>query len=100
MPPVLGAALSETTPFGFVSVEALLLAAGGLAAVGAMLTVFSVVRSRRTRRPEHGSEGRRRAPTPASLGLDDDPIVAAIVSADEPGRLPGTGRSDPVDPLT
>lgn len=100
MPPVLGAALSETTPFGFVTVEALLLVAGGLAAIGAVLTVFAIVRSRRTRRQEHGPEGRRRAPTPASLGLDDDPIVAAIVGADEPGRQAGTGRVDPVDPLT
>ena len=67
-------------PVAFVSVEALLLVAACLAAIGAVLTAWLVIRpGRRDRpRPSDDDDDVRRSPSPASLGLDEDPIVAAL----------------------
>jgi hypothetical protein len=79
------ATLSGAMPLAFVSVEALLIVAAGLAALGAALTLALAHRARRP-----GSEGsdppRRRAPSPSSLGMADDPIVAAIEAGTDHGR--------------
>ncbi len=69
----------------FVSVEALLIVAAGLAALGAALTVALSLRARR-RGAEQSEPPRRRAPSPSSLGMADDPIVAAIEAGTEQGR--------------
>ena len=92
------AALSGATSLAFVSVEALLIVAAGLAALGAALTVALALR---TRRPgaEEREPPRRRAPSPSSLGMADDPIVAAIEAGAEQGRprrrVNGTDRIEP-----
>lgn len=97
MTTLMGAALSGTPPLAFVSVEALLIVAG-LAAVGVALTA---VLARRAVRPqaEQSELPRRRAPSPASLGMADDPIVAAIEAGAEKGRRPRyVNRSDRSEP--
>ena len=69
-------------PVAFVSVEALLLVAACLAAIGAVLTAWLVIRPGRRDRPgpsdDDDDDDVRRSPSPASLGLDEDPIVAAL----------------------
>lgn len=88
-----------TTLVGFVSIESLLLVAAGLAAVGAVLTGVLVVRSGRSRPPADEDIARRRAPSPSSVGLADDPIVAAIGIAAQDGRRPRrVHHADQIEP--
>ena len=79
------ATLSGAMPLAFVSVEGLLIVAAGLAALGAALTVALALRARR-KGAEPSEPPRRRAPSPSSLGMADDPIVAAIEAGTEQGR--------------
>ena len=79
------AALMGATPMAFVSVEALLVVGAMVAALGAVITAAIAVRASRRGSPDVGD--RRRAPTPSSLGMADDPIVAALVGT------PGDQRS-------
>jgi uncharacterized iron-regulated membrane protein len=85
----------------FVTVEALLIVAAGLAALGAAVTAAAVLRSRRRRNVGVEDARRRRAPSPSSVGLADDPIVTALRAprTDQAGRRSGR-RSDPTDPQT
>lgn len=78
MPTIIHAALSGGTPVAFASIEALLIVAAGLAVVGALLTAWLVVRPDRRRPPGGEDDEVRRSPSPASLGVDEDPIVAAL----------------------
>ena len=71
------AALMGATPMAFVSVEALLVIGAIVAAIGAVITGVIAVRASRRGSPDEGDV--RRAPTPSSLGMADDPIVAALV---------------------
>ncbi len=92
------AALIGATPLAFVSVEALLIMAAVLAALGAALTV--ALARRAGRQGAEGSEPpRRRAPSPSSLGMADDPIVAAIESgADKRRPARHVNGADRVEP--
>jgi hypothetical protein len=91
-------ALSGTMPLAFVSGEALLIAAAGLAALGAALTVVIARRADR-QKPESREHVHRRAPSPSSLGMADDPIVAAIEAGAEQGAPSRRVRSpDRIDP--
>lgn len=85
MTPLVGAALWGATPLAFVPVEALLIVAAGLAAVGAALTAVLARRAGR-QQAEPSEHPRRRPPSPSSLGMADDPIVAAIEAGAEDGR--------------
>jgi hypothetical protein len=90
--------VSTTAPLAFITVEALLLIAGGLAAVGAAASVI-VVRQARRRRASGAQLAGRRAPSPSSVGLAEDPIVAALrAHAADPRRRQSPRRVDPVDP--
>ena len=85
MTTLMRAALSGATPLAFVSIEVLLIAAAALAGLGAALTVALVRRAGRNH-AEASEQPRRRAPSPSSLGMDDDPIVAAIEAGADKGR--------------
>ena len=91
--------LSGVTPIAFASVEAMLLVAAALAAAGAVLTAVILARSRH-RRPTPDDEPVRRSPSPSSLGMPDDPIVAALVGAEDDRRSRRARRADPVEPRT
>jgi hypothetical protein len=67
-------------PMAFVSVEALLIVGALVAAAGAVIT--GVIAVRAGRRGSLEEELPRRAPSRSSLGMDDDPIVAALVGTD------------------
>ena len=71
------AALIGATPIAFVSVEALLVLGAIVAAAGAVIT--GVIAFRASRQASPDEEAVRRAPSPSSLGMDDDPIVSALV---------------------
>jgi len=98
MTTLMRAALPGAMPLAFVSVEALLIVAAGLAALGAALTVVLAHRARR-QGAERSEPPRRRAPSPSSLGMADDPIVAAIEAGaekDRPARrVNGADRIEP-----
>lgn len=79
------ASVFEATPLAFVSIEALLIAAAVLAAAGAALAVALAHRAGR-QRAERSEPPRRRAPSPSSLGMADDPIIAAMEAGAEAGR--------------
>lgn len=72
--------LAGAVPVAFVTVESLLIVAAGLAAVGAALTAVLGYRAHRER-GQRKDPARRRVPSPSSLGMADDPIVAAIEAA-------------------
>jgi hypothetical protein len=59
-----------------MTMETLLIAAAALAAGGAVVAGVLAFRGRRQAMDNPGSV--RRAPSPSSVGLADDPIVAAI----------------------
>jgi len=71
------AALIGATPIAFASVETLLVLGAIVAAAGAVITGVLAFRGRRRASPDE--EAVRRAPSPSSLGMDDDPIVSALV---------------------
>jgi hypothetical protein len=71
------AALIGATPIAFVPVEALLVLGAIVAAAGAVIT--GVIAFRAGRRASPDDEAVRRTPSPSSLGMDDDPIVSALV---------------------
>jgi hypothetical protein len=76
-----------------MTMEALLIAAAALAAGGA---VVAGVLAFRGRRPTDDPGSIRRAPSPSSVGLADDPIVAGMgVDGDGRTRLRHTERIDP-----
>jgi len=79
------AALMGATPMAFGSVDALLVVGAIVAALGAVITAVIAVRASRRAPPDESDV--RRAPTPSSLGMADDPIVAALVGT------PGDRRS-------
>ena len=77
-----------------MTMEALLVAAAAIAAGGAVVAGVLAVRGRRLK-TEH-PESMRRAPSPSSVGLADDPIVAAMgVDGDQRRRMRQTERIDP-----
>ena len=89
-------ALLGATPIAFVSVEALLVLGAIVAAVGAVIT--GVVAVRASRRGSPNEEEVRRAPTPSSLGMADDPIVASLVGTrgdQRPKRHRNPDRTEP-----
>jgi hypothetical protein len=89
------AALMGATPIAYVSVEALLVGAI-VAAVGAVITAAIAVRASGRGSPDEGD--RRRAPTPSSLGMADDPIVASLVGTrgdQRPKRHRNPDRTEP-----
>lgn len=91
-------ALSGATPVAFASIDTVLLVAAGLAGGGAVLIGLIAIRASR-RRPPPIEGSVRRAPSPSSLGLPDDPIVAAIgVGAEDDRRPPHTRRTDRIEP--
>ena len=98
MPPMTHANLGAV-PIVFVTVDTLFLVAAGLAAGGAILTGIILVRSRR-RRAARDDRGVRRTPSPSSLGLPDDPIVAALVGAEDQPPRRRARRTDHLDPPT
>jgi hypothetical protein len=71
------AALIGATPIAFASVEALLVLGAIVAAAGAVIT--GVIAFRASRQASPDEEAVRRAPSPSSPGMDDDPIVSALV---------------------
>jgi uncharacterized iron-regulated membrane protein len=79
-------ALSGATPIAFVSADALLLVVAALAGGGAVLIGILAFRARRRAPPAEVSA--RRAPSPSSVGLADDPIVAALGVGVEQGERP------------
>ena len=90
------AALIGATPIAFASVEALLLIGAIVVAAGAVIA--GVIAFRASRREPPHEEGVRHAPSPSSLGMADDPIVAALVgtSGDRQSRRPRKpDRSEP-----
>ena len=68
-------------PIAFVSVEALLIVGAIVAGAGAVIAGVIAFRSSRGRGPSE-EESVRHSPSPSSLGMADDPIVAALVAAD------------------
>ncbi len=96
MTTLLGAALSGATPLAFVSAEVLLVVAAGLAALGAALTIALVRRAGR-KEAERTEQPRRRAPSPASLGMAEDPIVAAIEADAAEGKRKRARHADQIE---
>jgi hypothetical protein len=90
------AALIGATPIAFVSVEALLVIGASVAAAGAVIT--GVIAFRATRRGSPDEEAVRRAPSPSSLGMDDDPIVSALVGTGGGRRSPRPRKPDRTEP--
>jgi hypothetical protein len=90
------AALMGATPIAFVSVEALLVIGAIVAAAGAVIT--GVIAFRASRRGSPGEEAVRRAPSPSSLGMDDDPIVAALVGTTGSPRSQRPRNPDRTEP--
>jgi hypothetical protein len=80
MSPALHLTLIGATPMAFISVEALLIIGALVAAASAVIT--GVIAVRASRRGSLEEEVPRRAPSRSSLGMDDDPIVAALVGTD------------------
>jgi len=80
MSPALHLTLIGPTPMAFISVEALLIVGALVAAAGAVIT--GVIAVRASRRGSLEEQVPRRAPSRSSLGMDDDPIVAALVGTD------------------
>ena len=77
-----------------MTMEALLIAAAALAAGGALVAGVLAFRGRRQTTDDPGSI--RRAPSPSSVGLADDPIVAAMgVDGDRRTHVRHTERIDP-----
>jgi hypothetical protein len=91
------AALMWATPIAFVSVEALLVVGAAVAATGAV--VAGVIAFRASRRPgSPNEEAVRRSPSPSSLGMADDPIVAALVATDGERRSRAPRRPNRTEP--
>jgi hypothetical protein len=91
---------SLAVTLAFVTSEAVPFVVAGLAAIGAALA--GVVVLRRARRPnaDAADEARRRAPSPSSVGLEEDPIVAALRAGKGGARRRELAQStDPEDPL-
>jgi hypothetical protein len=89
-------ALMGATPTAFVFVEALLIVGAIVAAAGAVITAVIAVRAGRRGSPDE--EPARRAPSHSSLGMDDDPIVAALVGTDRERRSRFPGNEDRIEP--
>ncbi len=87
---LLSAALMGAAPIAFVSAETLLIVGAIVAGAGAVIT--GVIAFRASRRGPSEEESVRRSPSPSSLGMADDPIVAALVATD------GDRRSRPASP--
>ena len=85
------AALTWGAPIAFVSVDTMLIVAAVLAGGGAVLIGLMAFRAGRRRAPPE-APAVRRAPSPSSLGLADDPIVAAIAVAADESRRPRRPR--------
>jgi hypothetical protein len=93
------AALMAAAPIAFVSVEALFIVGAIVAGAGAVIT--GVIAFRTSRRREASDEESVRhspSPSPSSLGMADDPIVAALVTADGKRRSRPARQSDRTEP--
>jgi len=90
------AALIGATPIAFVSVEALLVIGAIVAAAGAVIT--GVIAFRATRRGSPDEQAVRHAPSPSSLGMDDDPIVSALVGTGGGRRSQRARKPDRTEP--
>jgi hypothetical protein len=91
------AALMWATPIAFVSVESLLIVGAMVAAACAVITGVIAFRASR-RRGSSDEEAVRRAPSPSSLGMADDPIVAALVATDGERRSRPARSPDRTEP--
>jgi hypothetical protein len=89
------AALVGATPMAFVSVEALFLVGAILAAAGAVITGIIAVRASRRGSPD--DEAVRRAPH-SRLGIEDDPIVAALIGTEGDRRSRFPRNQDRTEP--
>jgi hypothetical protein len=88
----------SAAPAATSGLDGLLFLAVGIA--GGLL-LGAVIASLTRRRPAAAEERARRAPSPASLGLDEDPIVAALVSrSGDPRTARRRFRPDDDAPLT
>ena len=86
------------TPIAFVSIEALLIVGAIVAGAGAVITGVIAFRMSRGRgRSEEELVRRWPPPSPSSLGMADDPIVAALVAADGKRRSRPARQSDRTD---
>jgi len=90
------AALIGATPIAFVSFEALLVIGAIAAAAGAVIT--GVIAFRASRRGSPDEEAVQRAPSPSSLGMDDDPIVSALVGTSGARRPQRPRKPDRTEP--
>jgi hypothetical protein len=69
-------------PIAFVSAETLLIIGAIVAGAGAVITGVMAFRANRRGPSDEESVRRSPSPSPSSLGMADDPIVAALVAAD------------------
>ena len=96
---LLSAALMGAAPIAFVSVETLLIVGAIVAGAGAVITGVIAFRASRGRGPsEEESVRHSPSPSPSSLGMADDPIVAALVAADGNRRSRPPRQSDRTEP--
>ena len=93
---LLSAALMGAAPIAFVSAETFLIVGAIVAGTGAVIT--GVIGFRASRRASPDEESVRRSPSPSSLGMADDPIVAALVASDGDRRSRLARRPDRTDP--
>jgi hypothetical protein len=99
MPRHLSASLVGVTPIAFATAETLLVVGAMVAAVGAVITGVIAFRASRRRGSLDDDRGRRAAsPSPSSLGMADDPIVAALVGDQDRRTSRPARRSDRTDP--
>ena len=89
---LIGAALAGALPTAFLTADMVLLGAAGVAGAGAVLAGLFALRARRRRSSAQERSAVRRVPSPSSLGMADDPIVAALGVGARTGRRPGRRR--------
>ena len=95
---LLSAALMGATPIAFVSAETLLIFGAIVAGAGAVITGVIAFRASRRGPSEEEAVRRSPSPSPSSLGMADDPIVAALVATDGDRRSRAARPSDRTDP--
>ena len=100
MPRHLSASLIGATPIAFANAETLLVVGAMVAAVGAVITGVIAFRASRRRGESSDEDTERRAasPSPSSLGMADDPIVAALVGDQDRLTSRPARRSDRTEP--
>jgi hypothetical protein len=95
---LLSAALVGAAPLAFVSAETLLIVGAIVAGAGAVITGVMAFRASRRGLSDEESDRRSPSPSPTSLGMADDPIVAALVATDGDRRSRPARRTDRTDP--